>query len=437
MVLQAINKIINHNRPRRPGGYAMNRDIDFSRDNVAMNWKYVKRNFQDMGILSEYVDSFEIRAKGAIRDFVQKEIYEEFEEQIGAGWYKRVNSRQDSRKGEYERSLTTTFGRSEIKIPRTRGKIKVRYRLFDKYQRRRKKFDEMIVMSMILGLSTRKQRKFFEAFIGDAVSHGTASRLMGILDKSLSKYRTRPIGDDYKYLFIDGIWISVKEGVKTKKRPVIVVLGIKMDNTKEVLSFKLVSGESEAAVIPILNDLYRRGLKGKKLKIVASDGAKGIKNAIEMVYPYAKWQLCSTHKLRDLCSNIEHKKRNRKKMMQEASNIYKSDTKREAVIKFNRFYNKWKDIENRAVRLFAKDFEKTLTFYNYAEDRRFISTTNHLERDLEEIRRRIKIQGYFKNERSVDYWVFGILKYSERINLSEREMPEEIKELEYKSVQLS
>ena len=89
----------------------------------------------------------------------------------------------------------------------------------------------------------------------------------------------------------------------------------------------MASGESEAAVTPILNDLYRRGLKGENVKIVASDGAKGIKNAIEMVYPYAKWQLCSTHKLRNLCSHIEHKTKNRKKIMREASKIYESATR--------------------------------------------------------------------------------------------------------------
>lgn len=390
-----------------------------------------------MGILTEYVDSFERRAQGAVKNIIQDDIYEEFDEQVGAGRYERRATRQDSRKGEYERFITTTFGSSKIKIPRTRGKIKPEFKLFDKYQRRQKKFDEMIVMSMILGLSTRKQRKFFKAFIGDAVSHGTASKLMGILDKSLSEFRPRPIADDYKYLLVDGIWVSVKEGAKTKNRPIIVVLGITMDNTKEVLAFKLASGESEAAVTPILNDLYRRGLKGENVKIVASDGAKGIKLAIEMVYPYAKWQLCSTRKLRNLCSNIEHKTKNRKKMMKEASKIYESATRKEAITKFNRFCHKWKNNEKRAVRLFAKDFGKTLTFYNYVEDRRFISTTNHLERELEEIRRRIKTQGYFKNERSVDYWIYGILKYSEKIHQPEEVMPVNTKEPEYESVQLS
>lgn len=402
-----------------------------------MNWKYVKRNFQDMGILTEYVDIFERRAQSAVRDLIQSDIYEEFEEQIGAARYERSNRREDSRKGKYERLLTTTFGSCRIQIPRTRGKIKPKFKLFDKYQRREKKFDEMIVMAMILGLSTRKQKQFFKAYIGDAVSHGTASKLMSILDKSLNEFRTASIADDYKYLLVDGIWVRVKEGSKTKKRPIIVVLGIKTDNTKEVLAFKLVSGESEAAVTPILNDLYRRGLKGENLRVVASDGAKGIKNAIEMVYPYAKWQLCSTHKLRNLCSDIEAKKRNRKKMLKEASKIYESETRKEAISRFNRFCRRWEQIEKKAIRNFAKDFGKTLTFYDYAEDRRFISTTNHLERELEEIRRRIKTQGYFKNERSVDYWVYGILKYSERIYQPEGIMSEEVKELEYESVQNS
>ena len=355
----------------------MNRDLDFSGDRISVRWKYVKRDFREMGILTEYIDYLERRAQAAIKELMQTDIYEEFEEQIGADRYERTGTRRDKRKGEYERFLTTTFGRCDIKIPRARGKIEIRYSLFDKYRRRWKKFDEMVVMSMILGLSTRKQKKFFKSFIGDAVSHGTASRLMGILEKSLTEFRTQRIKDEYKYLLVDGIWVHVIDGGKVKKRPIIVVMGIGMDNTKEILAFKLVGSESETAITPILNDLYRRGLEGKNVKIVASDGAKGIKAALEMVYPYAKWQLCSTHKLRNLCGDIGHKTNHRKKMMAEASRIYESSTKREAVSRFNSFCRKWEVAEARAIRHFRKDFEKTLTFYEYSGDRNFISTTNH------------------------------------------------------------
>ena len=296
-------------------------------------------------------------------------------------------------------------------------------------------------MSMILGFSTRKQHKFFKEFIGDAVSHGTASRLMKILDKSLTEFRTKKIEDKYKYLLVDGIWVHVKESAGVKNRPIIVVLGIGLDNTKEILAFKLAAGESEAAVTPILNDLYRRGLEGKNLRAAASDGAKGIKAAIEMVYPYAKWQLYSTHKMRNLCSNIEQKKKHRKEILNDVSQIYQSETRKEAIIRFGKFCDKWEPIERRAIKPFKKDFSKTLAFYEYAEDRRFISTTNHLERDLEEIRRHIKTQGYFKNERSTDLWVYGKLKYSEKIKepkgLSTSIMKKKTKKLEYESVQNS
>ena len=171
---------------------------------------------------------------------------------------------------------------------------------------------------------------------------------MKILDNSLTEFRTKKINDEYKYLMVDGIWVHVKESNGVKNRPIIVVLGIRLDNTKEMLAFKLAAGESEAAVTPMLNDLYRRGLEGRDLKVIASDGAKGIKAAIEMVYPYAKWQLCSTHKMRNLCSNIEQKKKHRKEMLNDASQIYESATRKEAVIRFGKFCDKWEPIEEKS-----------------------------------------------------------------------------------------
>ncbi|MDP8216150.1 MAG: transposase, partial [Candidatus Kaelpia imicola] len=180
------------------------------------------------------------------------------------------------------------------------------------------------------------------------VSHGTASRLMKILDNSLTEFRTKKINDEYKYLMVDAIWVHVKESNGVKNRPIIVVLGIGLDNTKEILAFKLTTGESEAAVTPILNDLYRRGLEGRNLKAAASDGAKGIRAAIDMVYPYAKWQLCSTHKIRNLCSNIEQKKKHRKEISGDAGKIYEAERRKEAVIRFGKFCDKWEPIEEKS-----------------------------------------------------------------------------------------
>lgn len=424
------------------------RSVNFSEDNLAVQWQYVKRNLQELCILGQ-LDDFEAKAHRAIQALIQESIYEDFKLQIGADRYERADTRCDFRKGEYSRFFTTTFGTSEIKIPRLRdNNIDIAYSLFDKYQRRQKKFDDMVILSMILGLSTRKQRKFFKRFIGDSVSHTTASRLITNLEEDLKEFRTRPIEDKYKYLLVDGLWVHIKEKA-IRNRPILFVLGITENNKKEILAFKLAKGETEAEVTALLDDLYRRGLEGKNLKLIASDGAKGIRAAINMVYPYAKWQLCSTHKLRNLSKNIRHKVKNRRRMLPQASRIYKAKTKSQAIKRFTRFCQKWQDIESQAVRCFKKDFYDTLSFYDFSEDKNFISTTNHLERDLEEVRRRIKIQGSFKSDKSLNLWTYGIISQFREEQQPREDMPAYrqgrwpdyiftlIKEPEYESVQLS
>ena len=383
------------------------RSVNFSSDNLAVQWQYVKRNLREMGILYQF-DDFEEKAQRVVQKMIQSGIYEEFAMQIGAERYERSARRISSRKGEYQRDITTTFGRSRISIPRARGGIKIRYELFEKYQRRQKKFDDMILLSMLLGLSTRKQRKFFQSFIGDAVSHTAASRLLGNLEGGLREFRTSPIEDKYKYLLVDGIWVSIKED-RVRKRVILFVLGVTEDNKKELIGFRLARGETEQEVTSLLNDLYRRGLEGKHLRCVTSDGSKGIRAGIQMVYPYSKWQLCYTHKLRNVSKNIRYKQKHHRNMMRQAKDIYKAKSKREAISRFNKLSRKWADVEPHAVKCLENDFHASIVFYDYAKDKRLMSTSNHLERVLEEIRRRTKIQGYFKSQRSLDLWIYGII----------------------------
>ena len=238
---------------------------------------------------------------------------------------------------------------------------------------------------------------------------------------------------------MDGLWVSVMSNGHLRKMVILFVLGITLDNKKEIIAFKLAKGETEQEVSGLLNDIYRRGLVGKHVRVVASDGAQGIRQAIALVYPYAKWQLCHTHKLRNLSSNIQHKARHRRKMMAQASHIYRSGSRRQAIKRFVRFCDKWRNLEPKAIRCLEKDFYDTIVYYDFFEDKNFISTTNHIERDLEEVRRRIKIQGYFKSEQSLNLWVYGIIS---QFREEQREDKPEfiftiIKEPKHESVQLS
>ena len=126
-------------------------------------------------------------------------------------------------------------------------------------------------------------------------------------------------------------------------------------------------------------------------------------------------------------------------MMAQASLVYRSGSRRQAIKRFNRFCAKWRSLEPKAIRCFEKDFYDTIVYYDFFEDKNFISTTNHLERDLGEVRRRIKIQGYFKSEQSLNLWVYGIIS---QFRIEDREEEPKftftlIKEPKYESAQLS
>jgi putative transposase len=406
------------------------KSVDFSKSNLPKQWQYVKRNLHEMGILNQREsDDIETKARLIIEAFFQRSIIAEFRQQIKADRYERLDVQRDLRSGSYSRIFTTTFGKTKLLIPKVRKKNKeYMYKLFAKYQRRQKKFDDMVVLSLLLGFSTRKQQRFFHAFVGDSVSHQTASRLIQSLADDLRSYQSDSIEDKYRFIFIDGLWVHIKE-IDIKKRPILFALGITKDGRQEIISFKLAKGETEEEYTSFLNDLYRRGLVGKSLELIIQDGSEAITTAVNMVYPYTPRQRCYTHKLRNLIHNIRYKFKHRAKLMKQASNIYKAVSRQEAIKRFRVFVNRWRNLEPRAVKCFQDEFYQTLNFYDFPKEiRSVISTTNHLERFLEEIRRRIKIQGYFKNERSLKLWIFGLIKHT---NLNPIKQPKRM--LQYES----
>jgi putative transposase len=398
------------------------RSINFSPDNVAVQWQYVKRNLREMGMLNQSeANDIEVKAKMAVDSFFQQTVYAEFKEQLQADLYERTEERADIRSGTYPRIFTTTFGKTRLLIPKVRRKSQdYVYKLLARYQRRQRKFDDMVVLSLLLGFSTRKQQRFFQAFIGDSVSHQTASKLLQSLADELRTYQIRSIEDKYRFLTLDGLWVHIKE-IDIKKRPILFALGITTEGKQEIIAFKLAKGETEQEYTSFLNDLYRRGLLGRSLELIIQNGSEAITAAINTVYPYTPRQRCYTHKLRNLLQNIRHKTKHRAKMARQASNIYKASCRYEAIKRLRLFVNRWRNLEPRAIKCFQDEFYQSLNFYDFPREmRRVISTTNHLERFLEEIRRRIKIQGYFKNERSLNLWIFGLIR---QINLKPIQQP--------------
>lgn len=209
--------------------------------------------------------------KQGLKHLLENLLEDEITTKVQARKYERSPGRQGYRGGHYFRDLVTRYGLlEELRVPRL-AEGPVDFQLFDRYQRRRPDVDAAIGRLFLQGVSTRRLRSIAEELFGQAVSATTVSRTAGYLDEELRHYQTRALADDFPFLFLDGITQKVRE-IGVEKKVMLCALGMREDGTKEMLSFRLVDQEDTESWRAFLVDLKGRGLQGKALKLITTDG---------------------------------------------------------------------------------------------------------------------------------------------------------------------
>lgn len=392
--------------------------------NVSQRWKRVKEFVESCTDANFWVD-IKKHTRSLLKDTMELCMNWEMIQHIGNEAYKRTNPRLDSRNGYYYRNLDTELGPiDELAVPRSRlGLFKTN--VFQHYQRRQPAVNEAICNVFLYGVSTRDVSGAIKPLLETTFSASCVSRITKSLDVKVRGFHKRQLLDEYQFLFLDGITLSVKGSLKALKKLVLVAYGITVFGKKELISFRIASSESESSWEAFLNDLQRRGLKGDNLKLIITDGCKGLHAALDIVYAYTKRQHCWVHKLRNVAKYL--KKSDEKDVLSEAKKIYKADTKREAVNLFKLWKKHWYRKYPKAVNCVEKDLDELLAFLEIQLPekhksliRKRIRTTNVIERAFREVRRRTRPMSCFTNEDSVNRIIYAILN---RLNNKWKDKP--------------
>ena len=359
------------------------------------------------------------------RKFIEDTLDEELIQYMQTQPYQRTDSRVDYRNGHYQRNLDTTLGPiDKITVPRTRTGL-FKPTVFERYQRRQKAVNDLVCNVFLRGISTREVAGALKPILGTSVSASAVSRITKSLNAQVKQFHQRKLLDEYQFLFLDGIAISVKRTLKARKILVLAAYGITIFGKKELIAFRIAQGESNEACEGFLNDLFRRGLEGKNLKLIVTDGSKGFANAINFVYQHVKHQRCWVHKLRNATKHL--KKVPIKPFKTDVRKIYNATSHREAIATFKLLHRHWRRLEPQAVDCITKDIGDLLAFLTipikeqYREFiRRQIRTTNIIERSFREVRRRTRPMGCFTNNDSVSRIIYAIFN---RLNSKWQEKP--------------
>lgn len=360
--------------------------------------------------IDDFWQNIQANIKQLLKDFMETVMQDEILVYTGREWNKKSAEKIDYRNGYRYRGLLTCYGNIQnIAVPRLRhGKFKTI--VFANYQRRMKAVDRALKDIFLAGVSTRRVGEALSCLIDTPVSASTVSRVTKELDLQVRLFQNRTLLDEYQYLILDGINLKVKEGLKYKKKAVLVAYGITFLGIREIISFRQVAQETKPAWLASLNDLYRRGLIGKNLRLIIIDGHKGLRSALEEVYPFIKVQRCWAHKMRNVVNYLPRKRQ--KECSKDAQTIYNASSKQEAIEQFKIWKRKWSRISPDTVHCLEKDLSDMLNFFDYPkEHRKKIRTTNAIERSFREVRRRVRTMNCFTNAASCDRIIFAIFNH--------------------------
>jgi putative transposase len=326
---------------------------------------------------------------------VNELLDDEMDAHCRASWHERTPERCDRRNGSYGRMLRTKAGALVLRVPRSRSGG-FRTRLVPRFRQVAPELDEGIRQIYLRGASTRSVGALVEVLCGTAVSASTVSRVTRALDAELRRFHARPIEDRWRFVFLDGVYLPIKKAQGAERRPLLVAYGIDEAGRREVIDFRLAPKESEAAWTGLLTSLWSRGLRGERLELIVTDGAPGLRKALEIVFPFTPHQRCWVHMMRNVVGACP--KRLVKEVAKAARHIYGASSRREALDQFKAFKAHSGRLVPQAVAKIASALDELLAFFGCEPGvRRAVRTTNAIERVFVELRRRLRPIGCLPN----------------------------------------
>lgn len=365
---------------------------------------------------------------------MQAALQGEFDKFLGAGRWERSGERQGWRNGSKRRRLHTRVGTIELRIPKDReGRFQPT--LFERYQRSEKAFVLALVEMYIQGVSTRKVQKIVEQLCGVLVSASLVSSLTKRLDTELEAWRRRSLaGRKYLYLVVDAHQEKVRREGRVLSTAVLSVIGISDEGYREHLGVWTGASESRQSWVSVFRDLTQRGLEG--VEYVVSDEHAGLVQALGLYFPEAAHQRCQVHYVRNALSHVSTDTL-RTELLTGLRDAWAAPTREEARARVIRLIDTMREKKAPGVADWLEEtVEQTLACFVLPAGmhRLRLRSTNSVEHDHAEIRRRTRVVRIFPNDASLVRLTSALAierneKWMERRYLSMPEAPRSETEL--------
>ena len=334
----------------------------------------------------------------------------EAEAKVGAEKGKHSKDRRTHFSGRRVRRMDTRLGTIYLYVPKLR---KGGYVPFFVTERKRSELAlaTLVQEAFINGVSTRRIERLAQALGIENISASQVSEINKGLSGQVEDFRTRPLEEEYPFLWIDAHYDKVRVEDRVVTLALMIAHGVSSSGSREILAIEPMFDESEDSWREFFRKLKKRGMK--RVCLCVSDAHAGIQAAVKKELLGASWQRCKVHFMRNILAKVPHKEKRR--FAAHLKQIWLQPDRKSARRAADQLAQEYGDRFPDAIRCLEEGLEDSLQFYGFPEiDPKKISSTNMSERTVREVRRRSRVIGVFP---SVESWVrletCYLMEYSE------------------------
>ena len=324
------------------------------------------------------------------------EEFNEFMEYEKGSHVEKSNSNRRNGSTSKSKRVKTDNGEITIVPPRDRyGKFEPQ--IIKKRQKVLEGFDNLVISMYAKGNSLKDIKDTIRQIYSIELSEETISNMTKAVNEEVIKWQNRKLNKCYPFVYVDCLYCSVKEDLKSTKKAIYVVLGVDVKGKKDVLGIWVDTTESSAKWCQIFEDLKERGVED--IFFASMDGLSGLYEAIEKVYPHAITQRCVVHIVRNIYNILA--KKEVKGVIADFKKIYTASNLENAKLEYENFKEKYKE-NTKLIRKVKENIGWIYQLFDYTPGiRKAIYTTNSIESLNSGLRRVTKGKGAFINENAL------------------------------------
>jgi len=310
------------------------------------------------------------------KSLVEQLLEVEMDDHLGRAKGERGSgSRSNGRNGYTEKTVLTDSGTLTIQVPRDRdGSFSPK--LIPKNLRRLSGFDDKVLALYARGMTTREIQGHLHEIYGTEISPQLVSEVTDTVMDRAKAWQSRPLDAVYPVVYVDALFVSIREGATVRKKAMYVVLGLSLTGQREVLGLWFQHTEGARFWLSVLTDLKNRGLSD--IFFVCCDGLTGLPEAIGAAFPLAIVQTCIVHMIRSTLRYVSYT--DRKRLVTDLKPIYAASTEEAALTALKAFEGLWGDKYPGAARGWRTRWNEITPFLAFpGQIRKILYTTNAVE----------------------------------------------------------